>query len=118
MVFAPVDPKIRASVIEYHLAGFGRNAIDRELRKQGIKVGHTSISNFIKRYKKSLQPVVEQNQDLRKEQSNRVTTFPEQTSEKMGLKREGISIENHLITNADFKKILPEKPSRFSNRKS
>src|ERR1700739_2272446 len=52
MVFAPVDPAIKEKIISAHLAGHGRNQIDRELSEQGIKVSHGSISNFINAYKR------------------------------------------------------------------
>lgn len=52
MVFAPVDASIREKIITLHLAGQGRNSIDRELRAQGVRVSHGSISNIINRYKR------------------------------------------------------------------
>ena len=52
MVFAPVEAAIKEKIISAHLAGHGRNQIDRELREQGIKVSHGSISNFINAYKR------------------------------------------------------------------
>jgi len=52
MVFAPVDSSIREKIVAAYLAGKGRNQIDRELRKQGVKVSHGSISNFINTYKR------------------------------------------------------------------
>src|SRR5215469_15489037 len=52
MVFAPVSEEIREKVIGYHLAGHGRNRIDRLLSEQGVKVSHGSISNIIARYRR------------------------------------------------------------------
>lgn len=51
MNFTPVDPAVKEKIITLHLAGQGRNAIDRELKTQGIKVSHGSISNVINRHK-------------------------------------------------------------------
>lgn len=50
-MFASVDPKIKQKIIEAHLAGHGRNQIDRELHEEGVKVSHGSISNIINAYK-------------------------------------------------------------------
>lgn len=52
MVFTPVDPVIKEKVLAKYLAGYGRNQIDRELRKEGVKISHGSISNIISAYKK------------------------------------------------------------------
>ena len=52
MVFAPVDPMIKEKIIAAHLAGHGRNQIDREMAAQGIKVSHGSITNIINAYKR------------------------------------------------------------------
>jgi hypothetical protein len=52
MVFTPVDPVIKEKVLAKYLAGYGRNQIDRELRKEGAKISHGSISNIISAYKK------------------------------------------------------------------
>jgi hypothetical protein len=52
MVFAPVSEEIREKVISYHLAGHGRNAIDRTMNEQGKTVSHSSISNIIARYRR------------------------------------------------------------------
>jgi hypothetical protein len=49
-VLEPVKPEIRDKVILLHLSGLGRNQIDRELRQQGVKVSHGSISNIITRH--------------------------------------------------------------------
>ena len=55
-MLAPVDPAIKEKIIAAYLVGFGRNRIDRELREQGIKVSHGSISNIIHAYKRHEQP--------------------------------------------------------------
>lgn len=52
MVFTPVDPVIKEKVLAKYLAGYGRNQIDRELRKEGAKISHGSISNIISAHKK------------------------------------------------------------------
>ena len=55
-MLTPVDPAIKEKIIAAYLVGFGRNRIDRELREQGIKVSHGSISNIIHAYKRHEQP--------------------------------------------------------------
>jgi hypothetical protein len=52
MVFAPVAPEIKERIIELHLAGFGRNKIDRQLKIESVKISHGSISNVINMYKR------------------------------------------------------------------
>lgn len=56
-MLTPVKAEIKERIIQLHLAGHGRNSIDRELRAEGVRVSHGSISNIITKYKKSLQPV-------------------------------------------------------------
>jgi hypothetical protein len=76
MVFAPVDPSIKEKVIESYLAGHGRNQIDRELREQGIKVSHGSISNIINAYNKRKHEQPPPSNDNNKNIGSRPSTAP------------------------------------------
>jgi hypothetical protein len=81
MIFASVDPAIKEKIISAHLAGKGRNQIDRELREQGIKVRHSSISNFINVYKR------------KHEQPSQPQVCPESRTSNAGIST-GVDINN------------------------
>ena len=85
MVFAPVDPAIKEKIISAHLAGKGRNKIDRELREQGIKVSHGSISNFINAYKR------------KHEQLSQPQVCPESRTSNAGISTGFDNTDSHLL---------------------
>ncbi len=111
MVFAPVKPEIKQKVVDFYLAGYGRNRIDRELHQQGVKVSHGSISNIINNYRRQQQP----QQPLQvvtipaTEESDSYMTSPSSNSEETGNYEQDIDFDNQAYEHQISEDTLYER---------
>src|SRR5215831_1599422 len=119
MVFAPVDPAIREKIIALYSTGKkGRNQIDRELRKQGVKVSHGSISNFINAHKReqSLQSQPSISKTVELEIRDKVIKMAQENNLGRNALAKTLQLEGIKVSSGSISKILKEsKESRISN---
>lgn len=106
MNFTPIHPAVKEKIITLHLAGQGRNAIDRQLKIEGARVSHGSISNIINRYKCEYEQSLQPNSSISIGVGLKETSHPSLKPQNVN----GVGLVVQAPTNPNFTSIHRPKP--------